>query len=416
VGIFNFDCHPIQTHSDRHQDTFDASLLLLQFAGLRDHRHEALADESVELGDVLVLARGHRVPQRQELLTGDGVGEGGEVLRLVGGELVVLAEVANLLDDLQDLLGRDLGDLLFDLLPAVDDVLGGDDRVVALDEVHEGDRRGHPDVSHRDGVEARREGTLVSATEVRRGHSGIRQRLREAGPRALRGHDRPGFHGLRRAQVLGVVADEVDDAFVHLHFGGPVDPVLRRRDKVPGDEPVEEGRVHLIDAVLGAVVHGREHQGLRVETPPLDLTVEDELEGTVLDTRRGAVDLVQEEDAGLGASLVQPIRRGERRDPSGLDLLVVGDADQVAFREEREAHVEEALPGALGDISGHGALADTVRAAKQHGVLDERQDNRERAKVNRILRGTHGILSPSVLGFFLLGRWFPAFRTIHQLL
>jgi len=47
-----------------------------------------------------------------------------------------------------------------------------------------------------------------------------------------------------------VVADEVDDQLIDALRDRPLDPVLVGRDEVVGDEPVEEGRVHLIDVVL----------------------------------------------------------------------------------------------------------------------------------------------------------------------
>ena len=102
-----------------------------------------------------------------------------------------------------------------------------------------------------------------------------------------------------------------------------------------------------------------------MEAPPLDLAIEDKLEGGVLDARRGPVDLIEEEDAGLGAGRVEPIGGSERGDPRRLDPLVVRDTDEIALGEEREPDVEEALPGALCDLGGNGGLADAVRATQE---------------------------------------------------
>ena len=185
-----------------------------------------------------------------------------------------------------------------------------------------------------------------------------------------------------------MLADEVDDELIETLGHRPGEPVLVGGDEVVGDEPVQEGRVHLIDVVLGAVVDRREDERLRVEAPPLDLAIEDELERRVLDARGRAVDLVQEEDDRLSAGRVEPVRGGERGDARGLDELVVGDTDQVALGEEGEADVEEALAGVPGDRRGHGALADAVRATQEDRVLDELQDDVEGREVDGI-RGSH---------------------------
>ncbi len=207
-------------------------------------------DQLVELDGIALTTVRDRRPQGHHLLTGDRVAEGPEILDLVEGEVAVLTEDLDLLDDGEDLLGRELGDLLLELRPPIDDVLGGDDRVVVLDEVDKGNRRRGTDVTHGDCIEARREGVLVLAAVLRGGHAGIRESLGEARPGPLRRSDGARLDGLRRAEVLGVVADEVDDQLIDALRDRPLDPVLVSRDEVVGDEPVEEGRVHLIDVVL----------------------------------------------------------------------------------------------------------------------------------------------------------------------
>ena len=342
----------------------------------------------MELHGVGLLPGGNRGPEGHDLLTADDLAEGTEILDLRQGELLLLAQVAELLDDRQDLLGGQLGDLLLEALPAVGDVLGRDHRVVLLDEVDEGDRCGGTDVAHGHRVETGREGVLVGATVLRGGHAIVHQRPGEAGPATLRGGDRSGLDRLRGAEVLRVLADEVHDELVEALTRRPGKPVLVGGDEVVGDEPVQEGRVHLIDVVLRAVVDRREDEGLRVEAPPLDLTVEDELERRVLDTRGRTVDLIEEEDAGLGARRVEPVRGSERGDAGLLDAVVIGDADEVALGEERQADVKETLAGALGDRGGDGRLANAVRATQEDGVLDELQDDVEGCEVDRV-RGSH---------------------------
>ena len=185
-----------------------------------------------------------------------------------------------------------------------------------------------------------------------------------------------------------MLADEVHHDLIETLSRCPGEPVLVGGDKVVGDEPVQESRVHLIDIVLRAVIDRREDEGLRVEAPPLDLTVEDELERGVLDARGCTVDLIEEEDAALSAGRVEPVRGSERGDARRLDELVVGNTNEVALGEEAKADIEEAHAGLLGDRGGHGALADTVRATQEDCVLDELEDDAESCEVDGI-RGSH---------------------------
>ena len=118
----------------------------------------------MELHRVCLLPGAYRGPESHDLLTAHNLAKGTEVLHLCEGELLVLAEVAALLNDAQDLLSGELGNLLLEALPAVHNVLGRDHRVVLLDEVDKGDCRGGTDVAHRHRVETGRQRVLVSAT------------------------------------------------------------------------------------------------------------------------------------------------------------------------------------------------------------------------------------------------------------
>ncbi len=124
-----------------------------------------------------------------------------------------------------------------------------------------------------------------------------------------------------------------------------------------------------------------------MEALTLHLAVEDQLERRVLDALGRTVDLIEEEDAGLGAGRVEPVRGSEGGDAGLLDAIVIGDADQVALGEEGEADVEEALAGPLGDRSRDRRLADAVGATEQDSVLDVLQDNVEGLEVDRVRRG-----------------------------
>jgi hypothetical protein len=132
-----------------------------------------------------------------------------------------------------------------------------------------------------------------------------------------------------------------------------------------------------------------------VEAHAFDFAVKDQLECRVLDARAGAVDLIEEEDASLGASRVQPVRRSKGRNASFLDAVVIGDTDQVAFGEERQADIEEALARVLGDRCRDCRLADTVGSAEQDRVVDVLEDEVKGLEVDGI-RCSH-------VGVFLVG-------------
>ena len=181
-----------------------------------------------------------------------------------------------------------------------------------------------------------------------------------------------------------MIADEVDCAGIETLSSRPGDPVCDRGDQVVGDEAVEEGRVHLVDAVLRRIVDCREDQGLRVEAHAFDFTIKDKLKRRVLDARACTVDLIEEEDASLGACRVQPIGGSKGGDASVGDALVIGDADEVTFGEERQADIEEAHATCPSAFSGNGRLADAVGSTKQDCILQIGEDERESFEVDGV--------------------------------
>jgi len=358
--------------------------LLLDRGRASGNLKEAVLNELVKLRGVGLLSRADCIPECHDLLTADDVGKRTEVLHLRKRQLVVLAKIANLLNETKDPLCGHLDNLGLKLLPAVDDVFSSDDVVVLLDEVDKGNRSCDANVAHADCIEARRHARKFAASKVVWAHTGIGESLEHPCPGALRRGNRSALNGLGGPEMLGVVADEVNGKLVDAFGSCPVNPVFDSRDKVVGDEAIKEGRVHLVDGVFRGIVDCRHDQGVGVEAHAFHFAVKDKLECRVLDTWRCTVDLIEEEDARLGASRVQPVRRSKGGDTSFLDAVVIGDTDEVAFGEERQADIEEALAGCPGAFSGNGRLANAVRTAKQEGVLDEGEDDCEGLEVDGV--------------------------------
>jgi len=369
--------------------------LLLDLAGTGEGRTDAIDEPLVNLGKVGGVATSLRNlgPEVHQLLIGKNLGKELDVVQLGVGpvidELVVhllVRVVRNLLDQCENLLGGSLTKSLFVLLHVVENVGSTQDCVVVLHKVGESNRGSDTDITHNDRVEAF--GTRRTS-EIGRIHTGALESGRQSRPRTLGRSDRTRLDSLGRTEVLRVLADEVDDDIIETFTAGPVNPVLDSRNQVVSDEPVEEGRVHLVDIVLGAVVDGSEHEGVGVETHTLHLTIEDKLEGRVLHTRSGAVDFVEEEDARLGASSVEPVRRSEGSDTGLANPLVVRHTDEIAFGEEGETDVEQLHPGGLGNLRRNSALADAVRTAKKNSVLQVGENLEQSAESDGVAIGRH---------------------------
>jgi hypothetical protein len=138
-----------------------------------------------------------------------------------------------------------------------------------------------------------------------------------------------------------------------------------------------------------------------VEAPALHFAIEDELEGAVLNTGSGTVDLIEEEDARLGASIVEPIGRSKSGHASRTNLLVVRHTNEVAFREEAETNVKELAIELLRASRRNSALADAVRTAQENCILDIGKNDLEGAEIDRG-RSRH-VVSPFLLTWLLFG-------------
>ena len=316
----------------------------------------------MELLDVGQVARGRdRVPHLDQQLAGGRLGEGRHVVRLADRPGVLLAVVSDLLDDRGQVRGGGRLDAGLDLLEAVQDVLGRDDRLVPGDELGEGDGGLGADEALGDRVEER--ALVAGLGRGREAHVG--QGLVEPVPAGGIRADRAGLHlaGVD-AEVAGVLADEVDQDPVEAILVGPGDEVLVGGLEVDHPEAPEERRVHVVDVVLRPVVDGREDPRLWVEAVGdtvlvvAQLAVEDQLEEALLHPAAGAVQLVQADDHRPAAGADEPARHAEGHDAVLLHALDVGVAADIAVGHRGAADVDEGEAQLLGAGLGHVALAD----------------------------------------------------------
>ena len=338
----------------------------------RLHRlDDALPDLLVQLLDVGQVARGRdRVPQLDQQLARDDAREAREAGHLVNRPRVGLAVVSHLLDHRGETRRRgSLHPVLHGLEP-VQDVLSAQHHLVLGDELREGDRRLRAHEPLRDRVE---EGALV-ARDLRRCHAHVCERLVEAVPRrGVRAHRACLNRGRVDAQVGRVLADEVDQNLVDARLIRPLDEVLVRGGEVHHPEAAEEGRVHVVDVVLRAVVDCREDAGLGVE-PVGDavlvvaqLAVEDQLEERLLDAGERAVELIEHDDRRTAAGADEPARHAEGHDAVLLHALDVGVAAHVTLGHGGAADVDVGEAELLGAGLGELALADAGGAAHEDG-------------------------------------------------
>ena len=168
---------------------------------------------------------------------------------------------------------------------------------------------------------------------------------------------------------LGVVQDESDAARIHAGGGRPFGPGLGIERQGEVQHAGEHGVVHGRDGIVGPLgVGGGDDLPLLGQLPGEHLEVLQQLHDAAEDAVIGAVDVVQEEDAGtFGGG--HPFRRGEHGvfiPAIGLVGRVIvdgGNAVQVAhFLELRRGAVGK-LPAATGGEAFHEVgLADAVRA------------------------------------------------------
>ncbi len=376
--LLEYLCQPTKEGSRQERGQGGTARLLLDRRRGRDVLDDLRTDQLVEAADVLQLVGLHHLVEE-----GDGhlgaheLGEGRDVLDLLLGPRALAAGDQDLLHQRVLLVSRELADLGLRLLPAVEDILSREDGLVVLHVVAEGDRRLDAHEAQGDGVQeiGSRAGALLEDD------AGVLQRLVEAVPAALAGVDLAGLDRALVPEVTRVLPDEVHEHGVDTRLLRPVEPVLDRGLEVDRPEPVQEGRVHLVDGVFRGGIHRGEDARLGVELPAVQLVVEHDLESTLHDLGRGPIELIEEDDLRGLAGRHVPVRRSEARDALGE----LGEAEEVALGHLREAPVDEVLlrePQDRGDLPEELRLADAVGAADEDrdvrrqggGGLDERLD------------------------------------------
>ena len=341
----------------------------LHITAALDRLHDALTDVGVQALDVgKVAGAGHRVPELDHELAGDDLGERRHILDLVLRPLVRAAVVGELVDEGRRVGGGRRLDAVEHALEVVQDVLGAEHELVLGHELGEGDGGLGADEPLRDRVEDR----VLAAGVLCRCHPHVDQGVVEAVPRRGVRADRSGLHlGGIDAKVGGVLADEVDQDRVHPDLVRVGDEVLVGGNEVDDPEAPEEGRVHVVDVVLGAVVDSGEDARLGVQAVGdavlviAQLAVEDQLEEGLLDAGERPVQLVQHHDHRLAAGPNEPARHAEGHDAVLLHALDVGVAAGVALGHGGAADVDVRQLEGLGARLGEVALADAGGAAHE---------------------------------------------------
>ena len=283
----------------------------------------------------------------------------------------------HLLDEGELLLVGEVDNLRLHLRPIVEDILSGELAVEGLDEVDEGGGGlgAHEPDGHVVEEAVRGAGLLLELTQAH-----CLQALVQHCPGPTRGGHLAGLNLADGAEVVRVLADEVDDHRADAGSPGPGEPVGRGGLEVHSPEAVEEGRVHIRDLVVAAHVRRGDDLGLRVEADGqavgarAELAVEDDLEEGVLDPDEAAVDLVEEEDAGLLGGPDIPGGEGEAGAPGGLRELEVREAEDVALGGGGGPEVDEGLPRAVRELADDLALSNAVittdedRGGRRHAV------------------------------------------------
>jgi len=313
---------------------------------------------------VRILGRVHNTLVKRILkLAGEDVEEVLEVLRLLPVPRVARAVGLHLLDEGELLLVGEVGDLRLHLRPVVEDILGGELTVEGLHEVDEG---GGGLGAHEPDGHVVEEAVRSPSLLLEGAHPHRLQALVQHRPGPTRGGHLAGLDLAEGAEVVRVLADEVDDDPVDASVRRPGEPVGRGGLEVDGPEAVEEGRVHIRDLVVAAHVRCRDDLGSGVEADGqavgtrTELAVEDDLEEGVLDPDEATVDLVEEEDAGLLGGPDVPGGEGEAGAPGGLRELEVGEAEHVALRGGGGPEVDEGLSRAVRELADDVALSDAV--------------------------------------------------------
>ena len=172
--------------------------------------------------------------------------------------------------------------------------------------------------------------------------------------------------------MLWVLADEVDHHWVDLTLC-PLDPVSVGRLQVDRPETSQKSRVHVIHIVLSAGIHSGEDASLRVKAVRLTvlvvtkLTVEDQLERSLLDAWESAVHLVKHEDDRLFGSPNEPAGHAERHDASLFHAFNVRVTTNVTLTHRGESDVDEGKLQLVGCSACQVGLTNAGRATHKHG-------------------------------------------------
>jgi hypothetical protein len=188
-------------------------------------------------------------------------------------------------------------------------------------------------------------------------------------------------------KVLAVAVDEIPQDAIDL-ARSPAQPVFYGRLDIEDGPPVKLGRVHLTDLVLRAVltaVDGSDDQGLRVKVPPVDLAAVSQLEETLTDFHRGAVNLIEKEDHGLSASRHKPVGSVPRRSLATIgEVGSVGETEQVTFGHLGRTPLDNGKTALLGDHVDDLGLADAVTTTDKHRqprIKDGRDGGKEGCEI-----------------------------------
>src|SRR3990167_795290 len=331
-------------------------------------------------------------PARDSELVRQVVHELLEVLALFVRELLdVLGQVLrDLLDHRVEPLDAEALDLGTHLRVGLDDFLARDAVVNGLDEVSECDGCLDSEEPEGDRVHLGIVELLVELCEL--------DRRRETLPRPAARVLAAEVGILRRIEPLLLVGDVVDDLrndVAGVGIACPDRPVFDGRPEVDDPESIEKCGVDLVHGVVRRDVDRGGHVRLRVKLPPVELTVQDDLERIPHDLMGRAVELVEEEQARLETGTLVPVRWVE-----ASDLAVSGrKTDHVAFAHLREStvddlelrEVEHRLP-APGELANDLRLSDAVITTEHdrslgretHSGLEKRLDRHRRSSCHTI--------------------------------
>ena len=134
-------------------------------------------------------------------------------------------------------------------------------------------------------------------------------------------------------------------------------------------------------------IDGSDNQRFRVKMPAVDLAGVGQLKQTLTDLHRGAVNLVEKEDHGLGTSRHEPVRSV----PSGSLATIgkvgsVGQTQEIALGHLRSTTLDNGQAPLLRDHVDDLGLADAVTTAnenRQASRKDRGDGGKEGSEVER---------------------------------